>query len=90
MNVQRFTKKIKVVYFDGITDVQEIANWCGGMVVELVTPEGRVRNDMYCIDIPCPGGFTTAGANFYIFEDNGSFFSMDKISFESNFDTIGV
>lgn len=85
MNVQRYKKEIEAVYFDGITDVQEIAQWCGGWIVELVDAEGRIRNDMYAIDVPCPGGYTTAGAGFYIFKDGVSFIAMDKSSFEMNF-----
>ena len=90
MNVQKYTKEVEAVCFDGITDVQEIANWCGGLIIELVDAEGRIRDDMYAIDIPCPGGFTTAGAGFYIFKDGPSFFSADKASFEMNFDIINA
>lgn len=86
MKVERFKKEVEAVYFDGITDAQEIANWCGGIVIELVDSNGRIRSDMYVIDVPCPGGFTTAGAGFYIFKDSPSFFAMDKASFESSFD----
>ena len=88
MNDKQYSKTVEAVFFDGITDVQEIANWCGGIIIELVTSEGRLRNDMYCIDVPCPGGYTTAGANFYIFKDGPSFFSADKLSFEQNFGTM--
>lgn len=88
MNVQKFTKEVEAVYFDGITDAQEIANWCGGIVIELVDSEGRIRTDMYAIDIPCPGGYTTAGKDFYIFKDNQSFYAIDKLNFENDFDII--
>lgn len=83
MKIEKYTKEIEAVYFDGITDVQEIANWCGGMVIELVDNEGRIRNDMYIIDVPCPGGYTTAGAGFYILRDGPSFFAADKATFET-------
>lgn len=86
MNVETYTKSIEAVYFDGVSDVQEIAQWCGGMIVELVGPDGRIRNDMYAIDVPCPGGFTTAGAGFYILKDGPSFFALDKTSFEASVD----
>lgn len=86
MKIEKFKKEIEAVYFDGLTDAQQIADWCGGMVVELVNSEGRIRSDMYVIDIPCPGGFTTAGADFYIFKDGPSFFTTDAGSFRSNFD----
>lgn len=86
MNVETYTKSIEAVYFDGVSDVQEIAQWCGGMIVELVGPDGRIRNDMYAIDVPCPGGFTTAGAGFYILKDGPSFFALDKASFEASVD----
>lgn len=85
MNIEKYTKEVEAVYFDGITDAQEIANWCGGIVVELVDSNGRIRQDMYVIDVPCPGGFTTAGAGFYIVKDGPSFFATSKTSFESNF-----
>lgn len=85
MNVLNYFKEVEAVYFDGITDAQEIANWCGGVIVELVNSDGRIRQDMFAIDIPCPGGFTTAGAGFYIFKDGLSFFASDKASFENNF-----
>lgn len=85
MNVLNYFKEVEAVYFDGITDAQEIANWSGGVLVELVNPDGRIRQDMFAIDIPCPGGFTTAGAGFYIFKDGPSYFASDKASFESNF-----
>lgn len=85
MNVQKFTKEVEAVYFDGITNVEEIARWCGGNIVELVTNEGRLRTDMYAIDIPCAGGFTTAGKDFYIFKDNQSFYAIDKLNFENDF-----
>lgn len=88
MNVQKYTKEVDAVFFDGITDVQEIAQWCGGLVVELVTNEGKIRSDMYAIDVPGPGGYTTAGAQFYIFKDGPSFFAVDKNTFESNFGII--
>lgn len=86
MNIETYTKSIEAVYFDGVSDVQEIAQWCGGMIVELVGPDGRIRNDMYAIDVPCPGGFTTAGAGFYILKDGSSFFALDKAAFESSVD----
>lgn len=86
MNVETYTKSIEAVYFDGVSDVQEIAQWCGGMILELVGPDGSIRNDMYAIDVPCPGGFTTAGAGFYIFKDGPSFFALDKASFEAGVD----
>lgn len=85
MKIEKYIKEIEAVVFDGSTDVQEIANWCGGMVVELVGPDGRIRDDMYAIDIPVPGGMTTAGQGSYIFKDGPSFFAMDKAGFESNF-----
>ena len=90
VNIQKFKKEIDAVHFDGITNVQEIAQWCGGMIVELIDNEGRIRNDMYAIDIPCPGGYTTAGADCYIFKDGPSFFSADRQSFEMNFDIINA
>lgn len=84
IRIQKFTKEIEAVYFDGSNDAQEIAQWCGGMIVELVGPDGKIRKDMCAIDVPCPGGFTTAGAGFYIFRDGPSFFAMDKGSFEAS------
>lgn len=86
MKIEKFKKEIEAVYFDGINSAQEIANWCGGMVVELVGSDGRIRSDMYAIDIPVPGGMMTAGADFYIFKDGPSFFTTDAGSFRSNFD----
>lgn len=88
MKIEKFKKEVEAVFFDGITDVQEIAQWCGGLIVELVDTSGRLRADMYAIDVPCPGGFTTAGQNFYIFKDNRSFYAIDKHQFESDFDII--
>lgn len=85
MKIEKFAKEVEAVYFDGITDVQEIAQWCGGLIVELVDTEGRLRTDMYAIDVPCPGGYMTAGKDFYIFRDGESFFAGDKASFEANF-----
>lgn len=85
MKIENFTKKVEAVYFDGITDAQEIAHWCGGVVVELVNHDGRIRSDMYVIDIPCPGGFTSAGADFYIVKDGPSFFAAHKAAFEADF-----
>lgn len=90
MKIEKYYKEVDAVYFDGITDAQEIANWCGGIVVELVDSNGWIREDMFVIDIPCPGGFTTAGAGFYILKDGPSFFATDKASFESNFDIMQV
>lgn len=88
MNVLKYTKEVEAVYFDGITDVQEIANWCGGLVVELVDSNGRLRNDLYAIDIPSPGGYVTAGADFYVFKDGPSFFALQKDAFLTNFKEI--
>lgn len=88
MNVQKFCKQVEAVYFDGITDVQEIASWCGGLIVELVDHEGRIRSDLYAIDIPSPGGYMTAGADFYVFKDGPSFFALQKDAFLANFEEI--
>lgn len=85
MHIQSYLKKVEAVLFDGITDVQEIAHWCGGLIVELVTNEGMIRSDMYAIDVPVPGGYTTAGKDFYIFKDGPSFMALDKNTFLKNF-----
>ena len=86
MNVLKYTKEVEAVYFDGITDVQEIAAWCGGLIVELVSFDGRLRNDLYAIDLPSPGGYMTAGADFYIFKDGNSFSALQKDVFLANFE----
>lgn len=88
MNVLKYTKEVEAVYFDGITDVQEIANWCSGLIVELVDSNGRLRGDLYAIDLPSPGGYVTAGADFYIFKDGNSFFALQKDAFLTNFKEI--
>lgn len=85
MNIQKFSKQVEAVHFDGKTDVQEIAQWSGGMIVELIDNNGRIRDDLYMIDIPCPGGFTTAGADSYIFKDQGVFYAMQKNDFLQGF-----
>lgn len=85
MKVDKYIREVEAVYFDGINNAQEIANWCGGMVVELVGSDGRIRSDMYAIDIPVPGGMMTAGVGWYIIKDGPSFFAMDGPGFESNF-----
>lgn len=89
MQVSEYRKEVEAVYFDGITDVQEIAQWCGGMVVQLVGPDGRLRNDLYIIDVPMPGGnFSSAGQDSIIFKENGMFLAMARVEFESMFTPI--
>lgn len=85
LEIKRYVREVEAVHFDGITDVQEIAQWCGGMVVELVDNEGRLRKDTYIIDVPCPQGYTTAAKGFYIFKDQGVFYAMDGPTFKSEF-----
>lgn len=86
MNVDKYVKEVEAVYFDGHSNVQEIANWCGGMVVELVDNDGIIRKDRYLIDIPAPGGYVSAGEDFYIFKDGPSFMALDRMTFLSNFE----
>lgn len=82
MNIEKFNKTFEAVLFDGKTDLNEIANWCGGMIVELVDPStGKINEDAYFIDIPGPEGYMTAGPNHYIFKDRNSFFTMPKEEF---------
>lgn len=82
MNLENFTKHFEAVYFDGNTDKDAIAAWCGGMIVEIVEPgTGKIRDDMYMIDVPGPGGYSTAMAGSYIFKDGPSFFAMPKPDF---------
>lgn len=85
MKIEKFVKEVEAVYFDGVTDVQEIAQWCGGMIGELVDPNGMIRTDMYTIDVVGPGGYMVAGAGFYIFKDGVSFFAMPAHDFLHNF-----
>lgn len=85
MNIKTFKKEVEAVFFDGINNVQEIANWCGGEVIQLVDHQGEMRSDMYAIDIPSPGGYVTAGKDFYIFKDGPSFFALQKEIFNTNF-----
>lgn len=86
METEKYIKEIEAVYFDGITDAQEIAHWCGGMVLELVNPEGRIRKDMYAIDVPLGNGqFVTAGKDFFILKDGQFFFTMPAPDFRSAF-----
>lgn len=86
MDVETYTKEIEAVYFDGVTDVEQIANWCGGMVVEIVDQEGRIRRDIYAIDVPLGNGqFVTAGKDFYVLKDGNFFFTMPAGDFESAF-----
>lgn len=85
MKIESFRKEVEAVYFDGSTDVQEIAQWCGGLIAELVDNEGRLRSDMYIIDVPGPGGYTTAARDCYVFKDGPSFFAIHKNDFLANF-----
>lgn len=87
MIIQTYKKEVEAVYFDGINDMQEIATWCGGMIVELIDNEGKMRTDTYLIDVPCPGGYTTAAADFFIFKDDNSFFAMDRPNFTRMFES---
>lgn len=90
MKSERFTKEIEAVFFDGVTDVEQIAQWCGGMVVEIVDQEGRIRRDMYAIDVPLGNGqFITAGKDFYVLKDGQFFFTMPAADFATAFTKIG-
>lgn len=90
MKSERFTKEIEAVLFDGVTDVEQIAQWCGGMVVEIVDQEGRIRRDMYAIDVPLGNGqFITAGKDFYVLKDGQFFFTMPAADFATAFTKIG-
>lgn len=86
MKIDKYVKRIEAVHFDGATDVQEIAEWCGGLVLELVGNDGRLRKDMYVIDVPSSGGYMSAGAGFYIFRDGESFFALPEHDFKANFE----
>lgn len=86
MEIKKYTKTIEAVFFDGVNNAQEIADWCAGMVVELLDPNGRVRTDMYAIDIPVGNGdYTTAGADCYIIKESGYFFAVPVNEFNSVF-----
>lgn len=84
MNKQTFTKQYEAVLFDGSTDIQQIADWCGGEIGQIIdTQTGMARTDTFIIDIPGPNGtLTTAAADFYIVKDGPSFFAMPKHEFE--------
>lgn len=88
MKIEKYVREVEAVHFDGISDAQEIAEWCGGLIVELVDNAGRIRSDMCIIDVPCPQGFTTAGQNSYIFKDQGVFYAMEGPTFESEFNAV--
>lgn len=86
METEKYIKTIEAVYFDGVTNVEQIAQWCGGSVVEILDQNGQIRRDIYAIDVPVNGDqFVTAGKDFYIFNDQQFFFALPASEFLSMF-----